>query len=273
MRIQVYLFFLAILLTGCEKELISDHKFDEQYAGYSGKDSVSSNVIFSISETYDNSYEVDTPKLRLNIRTTEIYSCMNFELACSEYNSDNTLIIRFNGITHSDICLTALGPAQFNTRILENINTLILINGQTIDGYILKITKEKVDFTPVESSFTKPEYTRYYRYPENSFAYLCGTNSDNQYIYEEFLDTLLTGVELREFVFGSNGVLPYPESSNGYWNDPPAKYFLYSLETDFDKAGEILKAYTDNNLSYGDGTTISLIGWNNKNFRSWLKKK
>jgi hypothetical protein len=39
------------------------------------------------------------------------------------------------------------------------------------------------------------------------------------------------------------------------------------------KAGLILKEYTHDYLSSISGSSISLIGWNNRQFRSWLLKE
>ena len=43
-----------------------------------------------------------------------------------------------------------------------------------------------------------------------------------------------------------------------------------SIGAIFDKAGEILKEYTKNNITQNSGIGISLINWNNKQYLSWL---
>ena len=56
----------------------------------------------------------------------------------------------------------------------------------------------------------------------------------------------------------------------GHHYDMPAKYFFYEKDEDFDKAGEILKSYTQNVIAQYSGVGISLINWKNKKYLSWL---
>jgi len=62
----------------------------------------------------------------------------------------------------------------------------------------------------------------------------------------------------------------YPDSSSGHWNNYASLFFKYENESEFEKAGDLLKNFTQTNISPYDGATISLISWNNKKYMSWM---
>jgi len=50
-------------------------------------------------------------------------------------------------------------------------------------------------------SFTSPEYKLYWRYPKNSFAYLCGTMVQDSCICDAFIDSLKQIIKIEPFSF------------------------------------------------------------------------
>ena len=71
-----------------------------------------------------------------------------------------------------------------------------------------------------------------------------------------------------EYKFSGEGRIPYPY----YTSTSPDHYvavFKYENESDFDRAGELLEAYTLEHIPQNQGQSISLLGWNNKQFHSY----
>lgn len=176
------------------------------------------------------------------------------------------------GISVPEVCLTAFGPARSTSYLNISIEEYLVYfsyRGVT-DKYVLTVFDSSLGINEETSRFTKPELKLFWRYPPNSFAYLCGTMNETSWICDDFLDTLLGAINLEEFQFSDSGRIPYPCSSSGSYYNMPVKYFYYEKEEDFDKAGEKLKSYTQNVVKPYLGIGIELINWKNKKFYSWL---
>lgn len=180
------------------------------------------------------------------------------------------LIIRFDQIVEPDLCFTAIGPAISYIDIPENTDRLTFINGNIIDKYSIEINQEKVSITLIENSFTSSTYNKTFRYPENSFAYVCGTNTNNTNIYEDFLAVLEQNPSFATFEFEGEGRIPYPESSDGNWVNHPSEFFIYSDEEEFENLGGVLNDYSTENIEENPGVSIAINGWNNINYYSWM---
>jgi hypothetical protein len=229
-------------------------------------------IEFSVLEKHKEYDTVCEPNIMLSMATEKIYPCCNWSIISDVTLQNNQIFVTISGIYIPEICLTALGPAT-SRDFLDIPNgeySLYLSYRNTVDRYTLSVTDSYIETYNITTQFTTPKFKLFWRYPINSFAYICGTTTETSWAYEDFLDTLLSKIPLEEFLFPKSGRIPYPESGDGHNYDPPAKYFLYESEEDFDKAGEILEAYTKNVISSNPGISISLIGWNNKNFYSWL---
>lgn len=238
------------------------------YSIYIKSDSISSGLIFYPKEEY--AQENSIPKLFILFETKETFPCINFNIQTTTFKRNNELIIRFEKITGTNICLTAIGPASTLIEIPGNITSIVLINGKSVDRYLINQTKEMVELTLDKQSFSKPAYYKLYRYPENSFAYVCGTYLDNKYIYNDFLKILKDSLTLTELKFKNNGQIQYPLGSSGHYSDFDAIYFYYTNRADYDKAGELLRNYTLKNKETFNGVGIYLVNWENKYFRSWM---
>ena len=267
MKNQLFLICLFLVLAACEKDNYSDNN---EYTDYLSGNSISTEIEFLPVEIYENSNIVDTPVLKIRFSTTEIFPCMNYQISSSQFIKGNELIVRFDSIFKPSLCFTAMGPANTMIDLPNNINKLILINGQTIDMYRIDISDEKVDMVTIRKNYTNLKYEKTFRYPENTFAYVCGTNLDNTHLYNDFLNILLDNTSVTEYEFNGDGRIPYPEFSSGHWSDNPSKFFKYNNESDFDKAGDLLRDFTLENISQNDGVGIYLISWNNKSYMSWL---
>ncbi|MBA7633379.1 hypothetical protein ES703_40945 [subsurface metagenome] len=236
---------------------------------------IEGDIIFSIKEDYEHYDSICEPSVLLSMETEKIYGCCNFTIESEIGIYDSKILIDISGIYVPEICLTALGPATSKSflDVSDGEYLLELSYRGVTDEYILIITNSYIKVTEVESHFTEFDINLFWRYPFNSFAYLCGTTTENSWICEDFLDTLLSMMELEEFHFPDSGEICYPCSSSGHYYDMPGKYFFYENEEDFDYAGEILEIYSRNVISQYSGIGLSLINWKNKKYYSWLFNK
>jgi len=237
-----------------------------------GQEPINGKIQFSISESYEKYDVPSTPQIILSLKTEKIYGCMNYQIANTSTIKNGTVDVRISGVIIPEICLTALGPATAETRLdLPNGNyKLILHSGNFSNSYNLSIADRSISIDQSTYSETQPLYRLYWRYPPNSFVYMCGTLLQDSTISTDFLDTLKSKIDLQEFVFPDSGKVPYPTASDGHYYDMPAKYFYYKSETDFDKIGNIMKDYKAKYLSNKTGYGISIVSWMNKSFYSWL---
>jgi len=233
---------------------------------------IEGNIIISVHEGYQGYDSISEPSIMLSMATEKIYPCCNWSIISKVTVWSNKISIDLLGIRVPEIGLTALGPAKFTSflDISEGEYLLYFSYRNVIDRYVLTVTDSSIEITEYVSQLTKPKFKLFWRYPPNSFVYLCGTTTETSWICEDFLDTLLSEIDLEEFQFPDFGEIPYPRSSDGHYYDMPAKYFFYKKDEDFDKAGEILESYTQNVISQYSGIGISLISWDNKKYFSWL---
>ncbi|WP_298248430.1 hypothetical protein [uncultured Christiangramia sp.] len=232
--------------------------------------SIESNVDFMPIEIYNNSNTSEDPDLKLKLITEEIFPCINYSLITSQSIEKNELIIRMEKISSPRICLTAIGPATSYIDLPENIKELTFINGQTIDKYSISINQEIISINRIESNFTKLLFDNTFRFPENSFAYVGGTNTDNTEIYQAFLEVLLENPNFTQFNFEGQGRIPYPTYSDGHWVDQPSKYFKYTDYEEFENLESILKNFSNENIEENSGISLSIYGWDNISYHSWL---
>ena len=252
-----FLFFNSFVFLSCN------------YLGSSGNEiiPIEGNIVFSIQEIYKNYDSISEPSIILAMSTEKIYPCCNYTLLSEVLVRDNKISVNLSGISIPEIGLTALGPAS-SSSFLDISPDEYLLDFSYIDledKYVVTVTDSSIKIREIESQFTNPRFKLYWRYPPNSFVYLCGTTIETSWMCDDFLDTLLREIDIEEFKFENSGEIPYPLMSKGHYYDMPAKYFYYDKDEDFDKAGEILKEYTKNNI-----TQNSLINWNNKQYLSWL---
>ena len=233
---------------------------------------IEGNVVFSIQERYKDHALIAEPSIMLSMVTEKIYPCCNWSILSEMAVRNNEIFIDFLGIYVPEGCLTALGPAISSSflEISTGEYSIYFSYRNITDKYFLFVTDSSIKITEDTSQFTKPKFELFWRYPPKSFAYLCGTTTETFWICEDLLDTLLSKINLEEFQFPDSGEIPYPCSSAGHYHDMPAKYFFYEKDEDFDKAGKILKSYTQNVIMQYSGVGISLISWKNKRYLSWL---
>lgn len=256
-------------LYGCasdDEEVINT--FD--YTKYITNESIDTEVKFMAEEVYLTN-ETQKPVLKLKLITTKVFPCINFGLSTTEFINDNELIVRFEKIIEPELCFTALGPATTYIELPENTSKVIFINGSVIDKYTIDINKQKISLTLIENNFTSSLYNNTFRFPENSFAYVCGTNTNNTNIYTEFSAILDQNPNFIVHEFEGEGRIPYPETSDGNWANHPSKYYKYSNFEEFSNLATILNEYSSENIEENSGVTISIYSWNNVQFYNWIE--
>jgi hypothetical protein len=229
-------------------------------------------IKFNVEEGYVNPNYVSDPEIMLLLQSDKIYPCCNYSIEANIQLLDHTLRVDLLNIYKPEICLTAMGPARSRRRLVLPIGEfeLQISLSQRIDRYRLIITEQSIRLDPIESGFTSPVSTLTWRYPRNSFTYVCGTTTETAWICSEFYDSLLTIPNVTAYEFPDSGAIPYPDSSDGYWNNEPSRFFLYKMESDYDEAGRLLRRYSQERISNYNGVGIYLLNYRNRRVKSWL---
>lgn len=213
--------------------------------------------------------EQGLPILKLILQTSDIYPCYNYKIDFSKSFEKDELTILVNNIYKPDICLTALGPAIGTLELPETTRELKIVRGDQTDTYDVNINAEQIEILPRTTEFTDLVNPITFRYPENSFAVVCGTNLDQTELCANFLEKLDDVQSLSSYTFPENGRTPYPDSSSGNWNNTPSRYFIYENETALIEAVEQFEMFTYQNLSPDDGNSLSIITWDNQSYYSY----
>ena len=220
---------------------------------------VTSNLILDIEEEYPDN-KISAPVLKLSIETEDYYECANYTLVTRSLMKNNYLRVNVIGSLLGYVCFDAFGPATISLELTESVQKLILTKNGISDEFMLEITDEWVSIYPLGSGFSAFNYTKYYRYPENSFAFLCGTFPEDSVVCTQFEEILLDNLSLVEFTFPVNGKQPYPNAA--------ASYFKYDNPKDLNTAGLLLKSFYNTELLSKEDISLRIIGWNNTRFRN-----
>jgi hypothetical protein len=233
-------------------------------------------IFFSFGEAFLGGKEGVEPSLCLAQETEKIYGCCNFSIEASLRRFGGSLTMSLQGIDMDRVCLTALGPATRAdlVELEDGLYSLEFIDGSQRCRYDLSVTEASLTVTDppgiVQPGFVQPKFRVWWRYPRNSFVYLCGTTEETAWIYEDLLQALRAAVALEEIVFPADGELGYPRAPQGHYVDHPARYFVYAAESDYAAAGEVLRAYVRDVIGQTQGVGISFRNWKNEWYRSWL---
>jgi hypothetical protein len=272
MRKLLFLVSILLITISCTKE---NDQIKGDYSNYIKGDSIPYKVEFFPVEIYAKS-TADTADLKFFIKTQNSFACINFGIAIEKFIVNNTLIIRLDRIIQSNVCLTAIGPATTYVDLPENIDSLIMINGHSIDGYLVNVTKESITIKSINSSFSLLTQNRAksFRIPENTFSYECEMSLNETNIFNEFLKILKDNLSITEFNFNGDGYKPYGQNYVENNRQSLNKYFHYENELEFDRAGELLKSYVlSKNINKNTSAYINLTSWNNKKYLSWMMNK
>lgn len=229
-------------------------------------------VRFWIGEAYDPPHMTGSPSLTLFMTTEHDQPCCNFSILNWILEGESSIKVYLLGIYRPEICLTAIGPAASRSSLNLTPGKYLLsfnLDGN-IDEFSLTISDSSISVIGDGSQFMIADKPLVWRYPPQSFAYLCGTTTETSWICDEFLDSLMVTGLFEPFQFPDSGYVPYPESSGGYYYEMPALYFRYAEEADFAAAGAVLERYSKTTISMHSGAGLSLINWRNRRYYSWI---
>jgi hypothetical protein len=160
-------------------------------------------VRFWIGEAYEPPNMAGIPSITLFMTTEKDYPCCNFSILNSIFVGDGSIKIYLLGIYEPDICLTAIGPAtsQSALNLAPGEYLLQFILDGDIDEFSLTLSDSSISVVGDGSQFMTAARSLVWRYPPQSFVYLCGTTTETSWICSDFLDSLVaTGLfELYQF--------------------------------------------------------------------------
>jgi len=228
-------------------------------------------ILFRVAERHECPGEDCEPSIFLLMHTETIYGCCNFEIATEVEITGDIVSVALQGIYEPLVCLTALGPASayLALDLTPSDYAFRFCHRGRLEQYRLTITDEAIITSGADADVTEPLALLTWRYPRESFCYLCGTTTETSWICDAFADSLMLSGRLSEFTFPDSGNIPYPRTSSYNQYDMPARYFRYATEADYDSAGAVLGRFAEGVLSQHPGVIISLRNWRNKFFRSW----
>lgn len=272
--LMLFLLIPVILLLSCnDREEFVKSESPIDYTNYHNGDSLDSDILLKVVERYKSYEGISRPELKLWFITTKIYQCMNFLIQTSSFEMADEMIVRLEKVNESGVCFYATGPAQQLLDLPEHIKKLVILNGNKIDIYKISTTVDSVVLKPIYQNFSNIDIRKIYRYPENSFAYVCGTTYEYLHIYDDFFKIINDSLDVLEFKFGTDGIIPYPVRSSGNWINCDSRFFLYNNTAEFEKAGKLLKNFTLSKIKKNSGVKISLVNWDNNHYKSWTMYK
>jgi hypothetical protein len=231
-----------------------------------------SKINFKVLESFDRYETVSAPEIFIEMQTEKIYGCYNYGISTYSRFEDRKVIVDIRGISKPGVCLTALGPANARIRLgyISGVYEIEFNGNNFNDKYNLLISDSLIILDGKETANTNPSVYFMYRYPKNSFAYLCGTLLSDSSLCSKFIDTLQSVISITEFHFSDIAEIPYPKSSQGHYYDADARYFYYHTESDFEKIREAMKNFKQSYFPDNHGTGLSIISWMNKKIYSWI---
>jgi len=262
------LILIGFMINACSSD---DNNNSSDYREYITKNSNVPAIHFMPEEVYAGTDALKPSVLKLKLITEEEFPCINYGISTTVFAKGNELIVRFDKIAEPGVCFTAIGPAISYINLPENTDKITFINRDKIDQYSIDINAQKIAITPIEKHFTTSLYNKTFRIPINSFAYLCGTNKNNTQIYNDFYALIKQNPDFTEFEFEGEGRIPYPETTSGNWVNHATRFFKYKDAQEFNKLAIFLNNYSAENIEKNSGVSISIYGWNNIKFHSWIE--
>lgn len=259
-RTLLMLLFLS-LLTACGE---NSPKFD--VIPISGK------VYLQVREAYPYESGMGMPVPYLFLQTEEYFECWNYEIMSTFLRGRGGVEITIRGASLGYFCLFMNGPAKGQFPIDPNSReqTIRIVHNGSVNTFILHISDSSMYLTAVEAQTVVHDSSLVWRYPMHSMRFTCGTISTDSSSCSEFMDTLLSRLNLEEISRPTEGFWPFDTGDPGYPYVAPTRVFRYGAEADFRLAGEILAAYVAVGINDHEGVDMTLRNWRNEMYRSWL---
>jgi len=225
---------------------------------------------FYVREVHDVQ-EVMQPRKIIVISSEKVYGNI-YPLIGSITLTSNKIDVVIDSVDFSGGVLPSPSKASMSFELnIDSGNYLLSLNHKSYqDMYNLTISDSSISVENIQSFFSIPEHSIFWRFPENSFYYTCGTTIETSWICCAFLDTLNKYISLDEFNAPDSGEFCYPTYTLGHYYEMDPKYFYYQSEADFELAGSLFIEFSQNVANNYSGVGLVMRNWTNKSFRSWL---
>ncbi|MEX1136481.1 MAG: hypothetical protein WEB89_06240 [Balneolales bacterium] len=231
--------------------------------------SIESNVLVQVFESH---LEIGPPSVAFHFQTEDMEPCSNYDILNEFSISGEVIVNDFEGIFRPNLCTEPGGPAtSTNFTDLQNGEYLLEINyEENTDLYNVAITEDSITVNAEESNFTSAPFEVSWRFPENSFALLCGTADGSSAPCDDFEGILADSLNLQETTFPDSGYVPYPQSTSDlgadFEYDAPALYFIYNTRNDFEEAVTLLGEYDTEINAAASGVAIFMMNWEGEQY-------
>jgi hypothetical protein len=256
--LRIALPFLLLIVAGCEML-------------ESGTDLEAGEILFRIQEAHMEQTPTD-PVLTLQLETADSYPCVNYAIGFARSRVRGGLLYTIRGVDEPRICLTAFGPA-FGIDVFDLGPGVWEVGfrhfGATI-RFAVTITEDAVrigNATPAEGA-VRPEHALYWRYPRNSFALYCRSNTSPA-LCREFEERLRALIDLEQLPVPEEGIWPYQIASPEGDTHRSEAFYRYANETDWETARQALVRFTTERLSPQPEAAIWLVNWRQDTVQSW----
>lgn len=230
-------------------------------------------INFSVKEVHDQSDLLNKavePFIELELKTKSFFPSGGHRIVSELSRGDSGLSVTISGIKKPGGPATgALAPAVERFPLdLKPGNYRLNFIYEGIHTFGLAVTDSSLIVSDNDTSFATPEIRVFWRFPEQTFAYLCRSTAEARRFCREFEQILNDSLDITSFSFPDFGTIPYP--AKGEKSDIDiATYYRFSDETIFDNAGRMLNAYADTVLGSRDDALLWIINWKNRGIRSW----
>lgn len=222
-------------------------------------ESIESPVHVLVAESHA---QIGPPSVVVHFETDTFIPCINVEIAMDFSVSGEMIVSDLEGLIDPPVCEQGDGPATSTnfTEIQEGEYLLEVSYDGDTDLYNIGITEDSISIDPEQQSFTENPFEVAWRFPENSFAYLCGTTGGETELCDGFTE-ILNDMNLEEITFPDRGFKPYPESTTGFGYDAPALYYSYESQEALDDVLQSLIDYDQEVNAFTSGLVIFLVTW------------
>jgi hypothetical protein len=216
-------------------------------------------LVFQVQETHIFNTGAGEPLVAFFVETELEYPSISYSLRGSVGMQGTEIRADFTGVVPCGGCADMVGPAQQRVilPLAEGEYPLTVTYRGNTDRYLVVVTSEAIEVRTVSASFTTPRFELFWRYPPNSFVYLCGA-AGQEAACGEFRNILQTTLALQPLSFSPSGEVPYPYGGE-VWR---TEYYRYGSEADFEMAVDLLRTF----LSDRAGLWLRLVNWRNERY-------
>ena len=223
---------------------------------------IEGNVFFGFAESSNDTSS--PPKIFLYMRTEKLYPVSGYEIIADYGEGNNNIQVLLYGVRFVAGGWLGSSPAYWSEEVRTGIGShwLDFDNQMRQIIFRIQITDTSILIQDTSTNFMVPDYLTYWRYPVNSFVYhFSSADSINNWLYNVFLDTLLSHVNLQEFQFLDFGMNPFPKMYINAGTLAPSKFFKYQTDMDFYKCREVIRNFRENVLVQYPGVIIEFYDW------------